>query len=193
MIARNAAVFLTFCAIAGAIYGYSQWQIETRGAEEARAKAAGFASHSSMQRATAAGISDPSAWAEREAKDAAEKQRRDQVEAAARAKADEERYERTRDPATKMSVKNFSWKVSGFGAVGVITVTVGNDNDFAIKDPTLTCSFYAPSGTQLSKIETTIFETIKPRSVRTFKDHNVGFIHSQSQRAGCQVGTARRT
>lgn len=182
--------------------------------ERAEAAAAGFATYGDLKDARAAGISDPGAWTvykrqqdQRRQADLERKQQEDAkaeaerarvaaaradmlAKSAARAEAD--RRELLRDPATKMKVGSFSWKKSGFGNVAVVTVAIENGNEFAVKDIGISCSFSAPSGTHLSNASHVIYETIKPNARRTFSDVNIGFIHSQARSASCQVDTAAR-
>lgn len=143
---------------------------------------AGFSDYKEMEKAAAAGITTGTEWNAKLVKD---RQAALAIEAA--------RYEATRDPATKMSVENMTWSIGGFGSVGVVTLTINNANDFPIKDVRIECRFSGKSGTELSTTNHTIFDTVKAKSKRTFKEVNVGFIHSQSARAGCGVETAKRT
>jgi hypothetical protein len=91
-----------------------------------------------------------------------------------------------------MSVENMTWSIGGFGSVAIVTVTINNANDFPIKDVGIECRFSGKSGTELSTLTHTIFDSLKAKSKRTFKEVNVGFINSQSARAGCSVETAKR-
>lgn len=163
------------------------------------ATGAGFPDCEAFSQAKTAGISDPLKWQQkvREDRDAADQRAKEQDRIAA-AKRDmlareaEAKAELTRNPATKMSVAGLSWKVGGFGAVGLMTFTVSNQNDFAVKDFVVTCTFSANSGTELGTAVHTVYETIKPRSKRAFSDVNVGFIHSQSGKANCAIALAAR-
>jgi hypothetical protein len=87
---------------------------------------------------------------------------------------------------------SFSWTIGGFGTVGSATVTIANGNDFSVKDIDVRCEFSGKSGTPLSTSQKTIFDTIPAKTKRTFKDVNMGFIHSQSAKANCRVETAKR-
>lgn len=155
-------------------------------------KATGFQKYEDYEKATAASITDPAAWAIHKAKLEQEAAAKREQELAAKRKRDEEEYERNRNPATKMSIKSLSWAKSGFGTVALVTLTIENMNDFAVKDVAISCDFKANSGTKLNTAESTIYETIKAKSSRTFKEFNVGFIHSQASRGGCSIERARR-
>lgn len=173
---RLPGVVLLLCLV-----GYVAYDQFTKTQDQNAATAAGFADVGDFKAASAAGISEPAAWA-------VERQRL----AAAKQKKDEEEYERTRNPATKMSVKSMSWSKTGFGVVGVVTVTVENQNSFSVKDVKLGCDFTGNSGTKLHSASKTVYETLKPNSTRTFKQVNIGFIPEQAARGGCSVDSASR-
>jgi hypothetical protein len=100
--------------------------------------------------------------------------------------------ERNRDPGERITMPSFSWKIGGFGFVGTATVTVNNGNDFSVKEIEVRCEFSRKSGTELSRSQRTIFDTIPAKAVRMFKDVNMGFIRSQSAKASCPVETAKQ-
>lgn len=160
--------------------------------KDAVLKSTGFAKYDDYEQATAAGITDPAKWSEHKARldqQTAVERERQLVE---KRKRDAEEYERTRNPATKMNIKTLSWSKSGFGTVGLVTITIENQNDFPVKDLAISCDFSANSGTKIDSAKGTIYETIKPKSSRTFKEFNIGFIHNQAQRGGCSIDSARR-
>lgn len=159
---------------------------EQRKEADAAAQAAGFADAEDQDRAGKAGVTDPTIWRQRSEAEAA-------VKAALAAKEAEAERERRRNPADMMSVSNFKWSTGGFGAVAIAnSITIKNDNSFAVKDIELTCHFSAPSGTVLSRLSHTIYDTVKAKAKRTFSDVNLGFVNSQSQRAACAVEKAAR-
>ncbi len=96
------------------------------------------------------------------------------------------------DPRTLVTISDYSWGKTGFGAVGQGNFTIKNDNSFSVKDILVRCSFYANSGTNLGNGEATIYEVIGAKKSRTFKEVNLGFIHSQSSKASCRVVTIGR-
>jgi hypothetical protein len=164
---------------------------------------AGFADYSEMEAAKAAGFADSSKWREElrqrelRLKIAQDEAARKAAERAAQLRAaaaveEARQQELRRDPATRMTMPSFTWKIGGFGSIGIVTVTIENGNDFAVKDIGIRCTFDGKSGTQLSAASHTIFDTIKAKSRQTFREVNIGFINSQSARAGCSVETARR-
>jgi hypothetical protein len=190
------AVFLPVVLIAGAVVWYENNSRLEYQATNAPARAAGFADAAEMAAASAAGIADPATYRARVEADLA-KLAADNIIRERNRKAAEDAgaallRERSRDPGERITMPSFSWKIGGFGTVGSATVTVDNGNDFPVKDIDVRCEFSGKSGTQLSTSQRTIFDTIPAKAKRTFKDVNMGFIHSQSAKASCRVETAKR-
>lgn len=79
------------------------------------------------------------------------------------------------------------WRLDGFGNVMIATFRISNDNDIAVKDIEILCRTSGRSGTELSSASHTIYDIIAPHKTRTFTDINMGFVDSQSARAGCDV------
>ena len=146
---------------------------------------AGYKDHQDITAAQAAGFTDAVKWRQDVAK-------REKAKSEAALAAENARYEATRDPSTRMSMPNMTWSTGGFGSIGIVTVTIDNANDFAVKDIGIECRFSGKSGTLLTTATHRIYDTIQAKSKRTFKEVNVGFINSQSARGGCNVETARR-
>ena len=90
-------------------------------------------------------------------------------------------------PIDAFSISKANWKVGGFGTVAVFNFTFQNDNDYPVKDPEVTCTFFAASGTTLSTGTKTVYEAFKAKSSRTIRDFNFGFMHSQAKSASCRA------
>ena len=204
---ETVVVLLPVVLIMGAVGWSVHNQRSENQAQNAPARAAGFADAVEMTAANAAGFADPVAYrarveadkvrvaAEAEAAkvklaadDAARERNRKSAEEAGAALL----RERNRDPGERITMPSFSWKIGGFGVVGTATVTVNNGNDFPVKDIDVRCEFSGKSGTQLSTSQRTIYDTIPAKTKHTFKDVNMGFIHVQSAKANCHVETAKR-
>lgn len=73
--------------------------------------------------------------------------------------------------------------------VGVMTATFTfeNKNPFAVKDLTVKCDHLAPSGTKIDSNTRTVFEIVPKNGKKTVRDVNMGFIHSQSAKSGCEI------
>ncbi len=79
------------------------------------------------------------------------------------------------------------WETGGFGNVMTMKPVIVNKNAFAVKDIYIHCKVYAPSGTELGDNYATVFEVIPAKSKIRPKEINLGFINSQSKKAGCVV------
>jgi hypothetical protein len=182
-------------------------------ADEASARAAGFASRSEQTSAAALGAKTPAEWKvrladeaekkriadEQRAKVDAERQRQWEADApkrAAEAEAASKRefaeWEERQPPERRMSLTGQSWSKGGFDSIGLMSFTVKNDNPYPIKDFVVSCNFHGNSGTFLGDREHKIYETVKAKSSRAFAKVNIGFIPSQSARGGCSLMSAVR-
>jgi hypothetical protein len=156
------------------------------------AVAAGFTDYKEQDQAKAAGFSDPAAyraavvWIEQTRKESEMKKESERIAAAAAL------AEYNRNPAERMDIATNSWTAGGFGVVGVMNLTVTNNNDYPVKDISVKCTFNGKSGTEVSSTKHTIYESIKARAKKAFRDVNVGFIHSQAARGGCTLVSASR-
>jgi hypothetical protein len=86
-------------------------------------------------------------------------------------------------------ITKFSWEKGGFDNVMIANFTIRNDNDFPVKDIGIKCTHEGKSGTEIDSNSRTIYEVIKPKSKKSFHDFNMGLIHQQAARSGCQVVT----
>jgi hypothetical protein len=149
-----------------------------------------------MEAAKKLGISDPVAYRVRveadQAKAAADNAIRDKNLRAAKAEGEALLRERNRNPSDKLAMKAMTWSLGGFKNVGIVNVTIDNTNDFAVKDVGIRCYFSGKSGTQLSAISHTIYDSIPAKTKKAFKEVNIGLIDSQSAQARCNVETAGR-
>jgi len=64
---------------------------------------------------------------------------------------------------------------------------ITNPTPYAFKDFEITCNHFAPSGTKIDSNTRTIYQTIKPKSMRTIANFNMGFINTQAARSSCQI------
>ena len=101
------------------------------------------------------------------------------------------RYEE--NPSEALSLGKVNWTKDGFGSVMIVnSATVTNDAIFDIKDFTLKCVHYAPSGTEIDSNTRTIFEVVPANGTRTIRNFNMGFIASQAESTSCEISNAKR-
>ena len=64
---------------------------------------------------------------------------------------------------------------------------IKNDNEFAIKDPTIQCNFYGNSGTVVERLRKTLFEKINAKSSKHIRSFVMGFSGDQAATINCAV------
>ena len=69
----------------------------------------------------------------------------------------------------------------------VANFTIRNDSAYEIRDIEIVCDHYARSGTRIDRNERTIYDIVPAKRRRTFRNFNMGFIHSQVQKSGCRI------
>jgi hypothetical protein len=84
-------------------------------------------------------------------------------------------------------ITKFSWHKDGFDTIMKANFTIKNDGDVAVKDIQIKCVHSAPSGTVIDENTRTIYEIIPAHKNRTFRDFDMGFIHSQAARSSCRI------
>lgn len=89
-----------------------------------------------------------------------------------------------------VKISNFKWEKGGFGSVMLATFTLTNNNEIAVKDIRMEFQRYAESGTPVGGDRYTQMSILKPGEKRTFKNVNLGFIHSQAERSTAEVRLA---
>lgn len=95
-------------------------------------------------------------------------------------KAEKKKQKKEEGRSPEGGLISYNWHVDGFGAVAIIDrITIRNTSDEPCKDIKGIMSFYAKSKTLLGSKPFVIYDIVPPKSKKTFKDVNVGFVHSQ--------------
>jgi hypothetical protein len=95
-------------------------------------------------------------------------------------------------PVNGLKISSQSWRRGGLGSKALITFTLRNDNDYAVGDIGLLCSFTRADGSPVTERRPTIRDTVKMKSRRTFARVHVGFINVNASRAKCSLLSASR-
>jgi hypothetical protein len=95
-------------------------------------------------------------------------------------------------PVNGLKISSQSWRRGGLGSKALITFTLRNDNDYAVGDIGLLCSFTRADGSPVTERRPTIRDTVKMKSRKTFARLHVGFINVNASRAKCTLLTASR-
>jgi hypothetical protein len=95
-------------------------------------------------------------------------------------------------PVDGLRISSQSWRRGGLGSKALITLTLRNRNDYAVKDIEIFCSFARRDGSHLTDRSRTIHGTVKMKSRKTFARMHVGFVNVNAKRAKCSLVTAGR-
>jgi hypothetical protein len=95
-------------------------------------------------------------------------------------------------PMDGLRISSQSWRRGGLGSKALVTLTLRNDNDYAVGDIGLLCSFSRADGSPVTERRQTIHDTVKMKSRKTFARVHVGFVHVNANRAKCSLLSASR-
>ncbi len=93
-------------------------------------------------------------------------------------------------PALSQVTLKYSWYKVADGMIMHAYFTIKNEGNQDLKDFVITCQHFAHSGTPIDSNTRTIYEVVRSHSVRTFRDFDMGFIHSQAASTACSIVTA---
>ncbi|MDB5576072.1 MAG: hypothetical protein JWR80_1248 [Bradyrhizobium sp.] len=96
-------------------------------------------------------------------------------------------------PVNGLRISSQSWRRGGLGSKALVTLTLRNGNDYAVKDIEIFCSFTRRDGSHLTDRRRMIPETVNMKSRRTFARMHVGFVNINANQAKCSLVTASRT
>jgi hypothetical protein len=89
-----------------------------------------------------------------------------------------------------LNISSQSWRRGGLGSNAFVTLTLRNDNDYAVKDIEVSCAFARPDGSHLTERRRLIHETLGMKSRRTFARLHVGFININAANVKCSLVAA---
>jgi hypothetical protein len=95
-------------------------------------------------------------------------------------------------PVDGLKISSQSWRRGGLGSKALITFTLRNDNDYAVGDIGLLCSFSRRDGSPVTERRQTIRDTVQMKSRKTFARVHVGFVNVTAEQAKCSLLTASR-
>ncbi|MGF6309969.1 hypothetical protein ABIB82_007321 [Bradyrhizobium sp. i1.8.4] len=95
-------------------------------------------------------------------------------------------------PVDKLRIASQSWRRGGLGSKVLVTMTLRNANDFAVKDIEIACAFIRSDGSPLTERKRLIPDTIAMKSRKTYSRMLIGFVNVNADKAKCSVVTASR-
>jgi len=96
-------------------------------------------------------------------------------------------------PVNGLSISSQSWRRGGLGSKALVTFTLRNNNDYAVKDIELVCAFARRDGSHLTDRKRVILDTVTMKSRKTFAHMLVGFVNVNASRAKCAPVAANRS
>jgi hypothetical protein len=95
-------------------------------------------------------------------------------------------------PVDGLKISSQSWRRGGLGSKALVTLTLRNGNDYAVKDIEITCAFSRRDGSHLTDRTRVIHDTVNMKSRRIFARMHVGFVNVNANGAKCSLVAASR-
>ncbi|MEZ0085580.1 hypothetical protein ABIF72_008101 [Bradyrhizobium japonicum] len=92
----------------------------------------------------------------------------------------------------RLKISSQTWRRGGLGSKALVTFTLRNDNDYAVKDLEIVCAFTRRDGSHLTDRSRVLADTVTMKSRKTFARIPVGFINVNADQAKCSLVAARR-
>jgi hypothetical protein len=93
-------------------------------------------------------------------------------------------------PVDGLKISSQSWRRGGLGSRALVTFTLRNANDYAVKDIEIFCVFARRDGSHLTDRKRVIHDTVNTRSQKTFARMHVGFVNINANQAKCSLVAA---
>lgn len=88
-------------------------------------------------------------------------------------------------PVDRLTITSQSWRRGGLGSNAFVTLTLRNNNGYAVKSVELECAFSRPDGSHLTDRSRVIPDVINMKSRKTFVRMHVGFVNVNAAKAKC--------
>ena len=103
-----------------------------------------------------------------------------------------ETVEAAKSPLDGLKIISQSWRRGGLGSKALVTFTLRNANDYAVKDIEIACTFARRDGSHLTDRRRIIPDTVNMKSRKRYAGMLVGFVNVNANKAKCSVVTASR-
>jgi hypothetical protein len=91
-----------------------------------------------------------------------------------------------------LKISSQSWRRGGLGSNALVTLTLRNRNEYAVRDIEIACAFCRRDGSHLTDRSRTIHDTVNMKSRKTFARMHIGFININANKAKCALVAASR-
>jgi hypothetical protein len=96
------------------------------------------------------------------------------------------------EPLGHLSISRQSFRRGGLGSKALVTFTLRNDNDYAVKDPEILCAFRSRDGRYSTERRRIINDTVNMKSRKTFPGTLIGYVNIKASKAKCSLLAASR-
>jgi hypothetical protein len=90
-------------------------------------------------------------------------------------------------PVDGLKISSQSWRRGGLGSKALITFTLRNANDYAVRDIEISCAFARRDGSHLTDRTRLIHDTVNMKSRKIFASMHVGFVNINASKAKCSL------
>ena len=92
--------------------------------------------------------------------------------------------------ADGLKISSQHWRRGGLGSNALVTFTLRNANDYAVKDIEISCAFSRRDGSHLTDRTRVVHDTVKMKGKR-FAHWHIGFVNVNASKAKCSPVAAR--
>jgi hypothetical protein len=96
------------------------------------------------------------------------------------------------EPLGRLRISRQSFTRGGMGSKALMTFTVRNRNDYAVKDLDLLCKFRSRDGSYETERRRTLRDTVDSKSRKVFPLTHIGFVNIRASKASCALLAAAR-
>ena len=95
-------------------------------------------------------------------------------------------------PLDGLKIVSQSWRRGGLGSRALVTFTLRNASEYAVKDIEIACTFTRRDGRHLTDRRRVIPDTVNMKSRKRYAGVLVGFVNVNANKAKCSLVTASR-
>lgn len=92
----------------------------------------------------------------------------------------------------RLRISSQTWRRGGLGSKALVTFTLRNDNDYAVKDIEIVCAFARRDGSHLTDRSRVLADPVSMKSRKTYARIPVGVVNVNADQAKCTLVAARR-
>ena len=97
-----------------------------------------------------------------------------------------------KSPIDGLGISSQSWRRGGLGSKALVTFTLRNGNDYAVKDIEIACAFARRDGSHLTDRRRVFPDIVNMKSRKRYAGMLVGFVNVNANKAKCSLVTASR-